>query len=262
MLRRLKLMPSQFKASGYVPPIMQPLVEAAEKGLDLEPAIREITHRLGFESFMYGICLDPSPANYAHQFVYTTLPMQWIKIYDERGYIEIDPRIKQIGEAALPIIWDQRTYRGKSKKVDRFMDDCVRFGVGSGALYPIHDAFRRPAVMSLSMPFRRLSLARSAMIKSNLAAGLMFGQCIHEFLMVPALRKLLGPPIPVPRLTPRERECLILGAKGLSSKDISRCMSITVRTVQMHFDSVRLKLGAANRQEAVALAIKRGIIVV
>jgi DNA-binding CsgD family transcriptional regulator len=30
----------------------------------------------------------------------------------------------------------------------------------------------------------------------------------------------------------------------------------------MHFDSVRLKLGAANRQEAVALAIKRGIIVV
>jgi DNA-binding CsgD family transcriptional regulator len=116
--------------------------------------------------------------------------------------------------------------------------------------------------MSLTAPYKVFTNMKESEIRRTIAAGMVFGQYVHEFLMVNTLSKAIGAPLPVPKLTPRELECLRLGAQGLSSKDIAICMKITVRTVQLHFDSVRLKLGAANRQEAVALAIKQGIIVV
>ncbi len=255
-------MPSQFKASGYVPPVMQPLVDAAEKGLDLEPAIREITHRLGFESFMYGICLDPLPSTDARQLVFTTLPYEWVRRYEAFRYIDLDPRVRQITQGTLPIIWDQKTYKGRSRALDRFLDDSKAHGIGSGVSLAVRDAHRRPTVMALnsSMPINKAS--RIDWLSERLGDIMLLSQYIHELVMLPALERSLGPSPPCPHLTKREKECLVLGAHGLASPDISRCMSITVRTVQMHFDSVRLKLGAANRQEAVALAIKRGIIVV
>ena len=103
---------------------------------------------------------------------------------------------------------------------------------------------------------------RLQQINRNFGEIMLFGQYFHELLMTALLDKTVGPVDQGKPLSPRERECLALVARGLASEDISRLMTITVRTVQMHFDSVRAKLGAANRQEAVALAIKRGIIIV
>ena len=39
-----------------------------------------------------------------------------------------------------------------------------------------------------------------------------------------------------------------------------RSLSVSLRTVQHHFDSIRSKLGAANRLEAVVIGLSRGII--
>ena len=61
-------------------------------------------------------------------------------------------------------------------------------------------------------------------------------------------------------LSPRQRECLELAAHGLSTEDVAFKLNIAVRTAQFHFDCIRSKLGAANRQEAVARGITNGII--
>ncbi len=262
MLRPLKLMPSQFKAFGYVPRLMRPLIEAAERGLDPDRAIRDITQRLGFDSFMYGICLDPLPGSSARQFVYTTLPLEWVRTYEAKRYIDIDPRVRHITIGTLPIVWDQTTYRGRSPALDRFLDDSAAHGVGSGVCVPIRDARRRPAVMALSKCCATLRKSTIDSINERYGDIMVFSQFLHEMVMVPSVDRMVGPPPPTPNITPREREFLEYGARGLSGRDIALCMKITVRTVQLHSDSIRLKLGAANRQEAVALAIKQGIIVV
>lgn len=62
------------------------------------------------------------------------------------------------------------------------------------------------------------------------------------------------------RLSDRERQCLTMAARGLTSDDMAYKLGITERTVRFHFSSIRSKLGAANRQEAVAKAIKGGLI--
>ncbi len=53
-------------------------------------------------------------------------------------------------------------------------------------------------------------------------------------------------------LTPREREIALLAARGRSSKEIAAALTLSVRTVDNHLQSVYGKLGIANRRELTA----------
>jgi two-component system, NarL family, nitrate/nitrite response regulator NarL len=61
-------------------------------------------------------------------------------------------------------------------------------------------------------------------------------------------------------LTPRESEVLSLLAHGASNKVIARTLQISVHTAKFHVASVLAKLGARNRSDAVAIGIRRGLI--
>ena len=61
-------------------------------------------------------------------------------------------------------------------------------------------------------------------------------------------------------LTPRELEVLVLLAQGLQNKEIGSRLSIVERTVKFHVGSILGKLNAGNRTEAVADALKVGLI--
>lgn len=68
------------------------------------------------------------------------------------------------------------------------------------------------------------------------------------------------PPQPGNDLTEREVEVLRLLATGLSNSEIAARLIITRNTVRHHIRSILAKLGAANRTEAVVLAIQYGIV--
>jgi DNA-binding NarL/FixJ family response regulator len=59
-------------------------------------------------------------------------------------------------------------------------------------------------------------------------------------------------------LTQREQDVLELVAKGLRDKDIARLIGRTEHTAKIHVKSILSKLGAADRTEAVSIAIARG----
>lgn len=61
-------------------------------------------------------------------------------------------------------------------------------------------------------------------------------------------------------LTRREREVLQMLAGGLANKEIAAKLNISDHTVKFHVASVLGKLGAVSRTEAVALGIRRGLI--
>jgi DNA-binding NarL/FixJ family response regulator len=63
-------------------------------------------------------------------------------------------------------------------------------------------------------------------------------------------------------LTPREREVLTLLAAGASNKAIAHALDLSVHTVKFHVASLTEKLGAGGRLEAVAIAIRTGLIMV
>jgi DNA-binding CsgD family transcriptional regulator len=61
-------------------------------------------------------------------------------------------------------------------------------------------------------------------------------------------------------LTAREREVLSWVAAGKSAAQISQALKISKRTVDEHSQTAARKLGAANRTQAVAIAMRDRII--
>lgn len=61
-------------------------------------------------------------------------------------------------------------------------------------------------------------------------------------------------------LTVREIECLAALAEGLNREGIARKLNIAVPTVAMHLANACRKLAAATREQAVAVAMRRGIL--
>ena len=61
-------------------------------------------------------------------------------------------------------------------------------------------------------------------------------------------------------LSKREKEILVLLAKGFQNKEIANRLSIRVPTVNNHLYSIFRKLGCSNRTEAVLTAAKRRVI--
>jgi DNA-binding NarL/FixJ family response regulator len=79
-------------------------------------------------------------------------------------------------------------------------------------------------------------------------------------ILADALRQASDSPCqPATRLTPRQREILILLCQGLSNKEIGRRLDLADPTVKMHMSSVLRALGVASRTQAVLVAKGLGL---
>jgi DNA-binding NarL/FixJ family response regulator len=63
-------------------------------------------------------------------------------------------------------------------------------------------------------------------------------------------------------LTPRERQVLQLLAQGASNKAIARRLDITPHTAKFHVAAIIAKLGATGRTDAVARAMRLGLVMI
>ena len=84
------------------------------------------------------------------------------------------------------------------------------------------------------------------------------GLGVDAILIAPPREMREGPLVEA--LTGRETEVLELVAEGLSNKAIAARLAISDQTVKFHVASIGGKLGAANRTDAVRLAVRRGLI--
>ncbi|MET0426947.1 MAG: helix-turn-helix transcriptional regulator, partial [Microvirga sp.] len=78
------------------------------------------------------------------------------------------------------------------------------------------------------------------------------------------VRHLLHGNIPcqptAPHLSQRQKDCLRWAAAGKSAWDISVILGLSQRTVEEYLANAAIKLGAVNRVQCVAEAIRHGII--
>jgi two-component system, NarL family, response regulator len=81
-----------------------------------------------------------------------------------------------------------------------------------------------------------------------------------EALVPPNIATKLAESMTRPELSEREREVLLNLANGRSNKEISNILCISENTVKAHVRSILTKLDALGRTEAIATAMKRGLI--
>jgi len=261
MLTPLRLTPVRVDRSKYLPPLLLELIEAAERGGDLVPAVQATVRKLGFDGFMYATAsYHLRPNNDERIYVFTTLPREWVQRYDQQAYVECDPRVLYSFESALPLVWDHASERGKNPRTDAFLKDAAAHGVGSGVAFPVYAGFPARTLVALSFAETRIDETRRAHIATHLGDIVLFGQAFHEIFVRGVIEKGIAPQFEGAPLSGRERQCLQMAAHGMTGAEIAFKLGISERTVTFHFANITSKLGVLNRHEAIAKSIAQGVI--
>lgn len=260
MIELISIGKINLRSGQFVPPFLESLIAAAKRGEQLLPYVRSIAANLGFDHYTYGIGSHAQFDRTGHVYTFTTLPEEWVRRYEEKCYVEYDPRLFLTCKSAVPFIWDQSSVRGYGARYDAFYDDALKHGIASGISFMFHGPWDSHVAITLDSHVERNDEIRLKAITRNLPEIHMFGHYFHEIFMLPAVKFLNEPRKPPATLSKRERECLTLAARGLTTKAISNRLEISSRTVQFHFDKIRGKLGVANRHEAIALGVQTGLV--
>lgn len=76
----------------------------------------------------------------------------------------------------------------------------------------------------------------------------------------PQIKALLENDPPIPKLTPRQKEVLESLTRGLTNADIARQLGLCETRVVQHVNALFTKIGAANRTEAVSIALRKQLL--
>lgn len=93
-------------------------------------------------------------------------------------------------------------------------------------------------------------------VKDTYAGKSILAQEVAQLLVMTAAQA----PTPHPQLTEREREVMAWVARGLNNRQIAERLYFSQSTVKKYIGSIFEKLGASSRAEAVARALKWGLI--
>ena len=251
--------PVRVDRTKYLPPLLLELVEAAEAGGDLVPAVQAIVRKLGFDGFLYATAsYHLRPNNDERIYYFTTLPRDWVIRYDQQAYVECDPRVLYSFESALPLVWDHARRARQESEDRRFPARCRRARRRQRrrvsrvcGLPGAHAGVAQPRGRRL------IDAARREQIAASLGDIWLFGQCFHEIFVKGVIERGLAPHFEGAPLSPRERQCLQMAAHGMTGADIAFKLGITERGVTYHFANIVSKLGVLNRHEAIARALPR-----
>lgn len=76
----------------------------------------------------------------------------------------------------------------------------------------------------------------------------------------PEIKRQLEKDPPIPELTPRQMQVLQSMTRGLTNRDIAKQLGIRQDGVNIHVNAILQKIGAANRTEAVAIALHKHLL--
>ncbi|WP_373236394.1 helix-turn-helix transcriptional regulator [Cohaesibacter celericrescens] len=185
-------------------------------------------------------------------YVRTTYPSDWVARYLMRGYVNVDPVIKEGMLRSLPFDWAEIE---PSEAAIAMLIDFQDFGLGAGGYsIPITDKVGRRALLSLnSKPAEDDWDKIVAQYKQDWAE---LAHVLHK----KAIFEQFGDNDPAPVLSPRELETLYWTAQGKDYKEIAIIIGISEHTVRTYMRSARYKLDCSNLSQAVAKAIKLRLI--
>lgn len=203
----------------------------------------------GCRLFVFGLIV-PRPEGRSLQFVLTNYPHEWLRIYDEFGYIRLDPVAAKILTSIRPFAWDELPVVGS--RLTTFWNRAARFGLRYGYTVPIHGPRGQHAALALSgidrplpIEFRKERFERAWSFMIELVEE-VFGTYLHQDASI------------VKPLLPKQREALSLIARGYSIREISEALHLHARTVEYHLREALKRLGATTREQAIVRALLNG----
>jgi LuxR family quorum sensing-dependent transcriptional regulator len=214
----------------------------------------KVSSQFGLQGLIAGTMPRPNdiPSERQEQNVFLRgWPTGWLERYIGRNYVFIDPIIARIQSDLTPFTWDQAPIDPeKSSIASTMLGEAREFGLNAGFAVPLITL--EGDIASVSLGGERMELPPRAKGMLSLISTYAMGRAIQ--LKNNRLGAVYRP------LTSREIEAMRWAADGKTEWEISVIMSISEHTAAKHLNNARGKLGAVNRVQAIANAIRSGII--
>jgi LuxR family quorum sensing-dependent transcriptional regulator len=184
-------------------------------------------------------------------------PTEWLARYLSRGYLLKDPIILRSQAKADPFFWDELTpFMDADPMGRRIVEEAREFSLVEGFSAAIQTLDGQ--TVGFSLAGRHLETHPDMRGVLTLIASYAIGRAIalHQESShqesTDQKRQII--------LSEREREVLQWASEGKADWEIGEIMSMSEHGADKHMRSARSKLGAINRTQAVAEAIRRGLI--
>jgi len=210
--------------------------------------MRSVLARFGFEFFCF--CSLPQPRQELDDVALALrVPAEWIRIYGEQ-YLHVDPALRHLRGTSFPFEWKDAPYDPDTEpRAVEMVQRVAEFGLSEGIVVPIHGATGCEG--GVWMGGRHLDLSARARAMLHLVGLYAFDHVRHlRQADAPAARKL----------SERELEILTWIAEGKTAWEIGEILGISSRTVNTHAQVAFQKLGAVNRTQAIAIALRKRLI--
>lgn len=185
------------------------------------------------------------------------MPEDWIDFYMARGYNLIDPVLRHLPHAqgAYSFTEAERAFEKDSQRrsIERLAEDRLRFGIYDGYFFPVFS--HRGLTGAVVLFGARQTFSTPHLHLASAAMNRLFWRFMNlsDFPTTNAGGRTIS-------MTRREKEVLSLLAEGLTSNEIARELAISNHTVDWYVNGLQEKLEARNRQHAVSLAFRRGML--
>lgn len=239
--------------------LTQSFVERCERAApasELAATFQSALEQMGFRYFACCSHVNPrSPPQRA--VVLHNYPKPWERSYADRNLHEFDPVFLRAEKEILPFLWDAPEFRvALTPPQRRLMREAVSVGIAHGYTVPIHLPW---AAGALRASCSVVPDSRSIDIRAHRAVQVMSTYLYSSLGYQNDLRAAREAATRIgPILSPRERQCLELVARGKSDWDISQLLRISEHTVHKHVEAAKRRLGVSTRMQAVVWAVQRG----
>lgn len=243
-----------------LPDYFESVTRALELDAGVLPKMESLARRFGFNSLTCWVATHDGPQAEGRIYELTTLSLSWSSCYDENAFLEVDPRVQATLNQALPVIWDRSTWIGLGSRIGAFVEMAAGHGIGSGVCVPLHDA----SFGLMRVDFESGDDVIDRTHHENIAAALgdlsMIARFLHDAVLNAVMAGKLRPRQWGRQLNYREQQCLTLAASGFSVGQVARDLRVPTPVIELHFKSIRGKLGVPNIHEAIALGLRDGLI--
>lgn len=180
--------------------------------------------------------------------IITNWPTELISLFDRHGLMQTSTMLRRLRASALPFVLDLEGMLpddpGFAKR-----ELFARFAIGRGACFPVHEiGGARGAVTFWS---------EAAEFDQQQMMELMY-LSVHVFERLVRIRSVDIKTSEA--LTEREVDCLNWTAAGKTSAEIAEILGLSEHTVNHYLNRAARKLDTVNRTQAVAKALRTGLI--
>jgi DNA-binding CsgD family transcriptional regulator len=213
----------------------------------------QFTYELGFELVTSMVVLD-RPATDPKFYFVDNGPSEYRGLPGAQDLCRMDPVMQHCKSSSLPIVWDQGTYVAAGMGTE--WEQQATYGYRTGICVATHLPGGRHFCLGVD---RDQPLPRCPEELARLAAFLqLFSAYSQDVAMEVLLPSALGAPLP--QLSARELECLRWTTEGKTAWEVGRILAISEQTAVRHLNNATHKLGCVNKHQAVARALRLGLI--